>query len=722
MTPPIDIVPLQSDHRADVIRLLGIEAYKEDVWAWQFQREPDYCRHSLVALSEQRCVGFNGVMPVTLNQAGTSLPAAWSCDFVVDASCRGQGVGKLIKKALAAQQPRLMSLGISDMAVRVLEKSGWRSAPVAVTVYSMSRTRRDWKGLIIRGIQRANRLVGWRWRRAVPSMHVDVVDQLPDPQQLERLWQSVKQDYPLCVARSASYLQWRYRDHPTARYRYLCCTGQGELHALAVFRCEADYSVLVDYIGPVANQMIKLALLRQWLATCQDSDFLKTFTSDPEWGQLLKAEGFRSYGRQRFYVSGDGLDQPGWFVMPGDSDGEFLEAARERQLADIDQIVIERVAESEFAQLRHRWQALLNQSSADPLFNGWCWLWGWWQAWGDKKQLQLMLLAAYRGTQLVGLLPLYRQSNASLFGMRVQRVQLLGNIWPSTATVRTEFADALFAKDYAEILTQLFNRHLLERIDWDEMVLADVCSSSQYFPALAEQMRLRHGVVRVLARDRSIAVDCNRSYTDYLASRSANHRAQLRRKQKRLTQSGEYHLRRFSGSLSAFFEQLNRFHLQRWGTPCFDASAVAFHIGLAADFQAQGRLHLSELRQQNCCISLMYNVEIEGKVYNLQSGFDTEIDARCSIGTLHLEAVIEQYCQAAQVVEFDLLAGTGKNSFYKSHFSSNGDSVVSLQLVRTPLLRLGYWCYDHLPDMFKPRLYNLFMRHGRKQRKDAVKE
>ncbi len=715
MTPPIDIVPLQSDHRADVIRLLGIEGYKEDVWAWQFQRETDYCRHSLVALSEQRCVGFNGVMPVTLNQAGTSLPAAWSCDFVVDASCRGQGVGKLIKKALAAQQPRLMSLGISDMAVRVLEKSGWRSSLTPVTAYSMNRTRRDWKGLIIRGIQVFNRVRGRGWCYRTRVKQVEVVDQLPDSEALDRLWKSVKCDYPLCVARSAEYLQWRYRDHPSARYRYVCNVDDGVLQAMLVFRCEATYAVMVDYIGPAQGFSVKQALLDQWLNTCRDAPLLKTFTSDPEWGALLRAQGFRVYGQQRFYLSGDGLLDHEWFIMPGDSDGEFLEAARERHQPDVDQIVIERVSEAEFLTLQPRWHGLMNQAVADPLFNGWPWLWEWWQTWGEKKQLQLMLLAAYRGTQLVGVLPLYLQSNANLFGLRVKRVQLIGNIWPSTATVRTEFTDAVFAEKYSEVLSHILSRYLLEKGHWDEIVLADVASTSYFYPALAEQVRQHGGIVRVLAKDRSISIDCDRSYVDYLASRSANHRAQLRRKQKRLTQLGEYHLCGFSGSLPAFFQQLNQFHLQRWGIPCFDAAAVAFHIALATGFQAQGRLHLSELRQNKRCISVMYNVEINGKVYNMQSGFDTEIDARCSIGTLHLEAVVEQYCQSASVKEFDLLAGTGKKSFYKSHFSTHGSTVMSLQLVRAPLLRLGYWCYDHLPDRFKPRLYNLFMRRGAKQ-------
>src|SRR5690606_9631196 len=104
-------------------------------------------------------IGFNGVMPITVYYNGNEIGALWSCDFYVDGRYRGQGLGKVIKTELIARSPLIMSLGISDMASRVLLKMGWVGSS---EVYSYRRIRRPStpKTFLIFLLQLWNRVAG----------------------------------------------------------------------------------------------------------------------------------------------------------------------------------------------------------------------------------------------------------------------------------------------------------------------------------------------------------------------------------------------------------------------------------------------------------------------------------------------------------------------------------------------------------------------------------
>ncbi|MCW8931849.1 MAG: GNAT family N-acetyltransferase, partial [Gammaproteobacteria bacterium] len=83
----------------------------------------------------------------------------------------------------------------------------------------------------------------------------------------------------------------------------------------------------------------------------------------------------------------------------------------------------------EFSKMEEEWQALLGKSSSDPLFLSWAWQYFWWQTWGDKLNLQLLLLGVYDDELLVGIAPLYVApfNFGALRGFK--RLQFIGNAW-----------------------------------------------------------------------------------------------------------------------------------------------------------------------------------------------------------------------------------------------------------------------------------------------------
>jgi hypothetical protein len=68
-------------------------------------------------------------------------------------------------------------------------------------------------------------------------------------EEFTRLAACVASLYGTCVARSADYLNWRYRKHPSTRYEILTAHRGEDLHGFLVFACEEEDARIVDLFG-----------------------------------------------------------------------------------------------------------------------------------------------------------------------------------------------------------------------------------------------------------------------------------------------------------------------------------------------------------------------------------------------------------------------------------------------------------------------------------------
>ena len=90
-----------------------------------------------------------------------------------------------------------------------------------------------------------------------------------------------------------------------------------------------------------------------------------------------------------------------------------------------------------------------------------------------------------------------------------------------------------------------------------------------------------------------------------------------------------------------------------------------FHRDICEQFAQAGQLKLTRLKLDNRILSVLYNVVIGDREYNLQLGFDQFFDrAKVSLGLLHLGYAIE-HAIGASVSQLDLLAGSGKKTHFK---------------------------------------------------------
>jgi GNAT superfamily N-acetyltransferase len=327
-------VPWQPKYREGVLGLFGDVPHKNRLWEWQFESSPFGERVDPVVLvdAEDHVVGFNGVMPVRISECGRDMPALWSCDFYLAEQWRGQGLGSQIKHELHGKASMIMAFGISDRASDVLRHLGWRP-DTSIRSYRMVRYLKGWRSWVFWCLQVINGVAARAHRlnhsdAAIKGVDLSVHSSLPEKDQVDELWRQCAAGYERVVQRSYRYLDWRYQKHPLGRYTFVHAERGSTLAGILVVRIQGEHLRIVDYVGPADDKLLKSAMIayavRQWRHVTQ----ISAVTSDRQFGRCLAAAGIiQMRGRPRFFWYETNASDKKWFIMAGDSDGEFLQAA-----------------------------------------------------------------------------------------------------------------------------------------------------------------------------------------------------------------------------------------------------------------------------------------------------------------------------------------------------------------------------------------------------------
>jgi len=367
---------------------------------------------------------------------------------------------------------------------------------------------------------------------------------------------------------------------------------------------------------------------------------------------------------------------------------------------------VRRLSEADFLSLWENWGELLKHSDADPLFMSWAWQVSWWETWNRELELELLLLGVYdQCNELVGLAPLYLKSVRTPVGWRVRRLHVIGNAWKLGPTVRTEYVGLIVDRRYQQpVMSQLID--YLAGFAWDEMIVADASprSMSLLEPALSQRMSITR-LVRSEAEGVLVPVESGFRWWLERLGKNTRLKAFNRRAVFEREVAGEYVPWEDPES---FLQHLNQFHCERWGKPCFDRHAVSFHRAFLNRLCSGQIARLSALRAKGQIVSVLYDVQAGNRVYNLQAGFMEDFHPKLSLGTLHLGYAIEGAFDDAAVMGYDLLAGSGKNTFYKSRFKGEKVVFTTVEYVRSPVLKLAYGARACLPQQFVSSVNRFF--------------
>jgi hypothetical protein len=353
---------------------------------------------------------------------------------------------------------------------------------------------------------------------------------------------------------------------------------------------------------------------------------------------------------------------------------------------------VEPVCEAGFASMAEEWQRCLEASDANPLFMSWPWLYSWWETWSQVLGMELVLLGVFNQQgELVGIGPFCRRVLVTPAGVRVARLYMIGNAWRLAPTVRTEYCGIIARRGYEHLVREALVSSL-EHLEWGELVFTDVPTDQlENFQAGGFSEQQGYRIIR-RADDTGIRVDTSGHFDNWLEGLGKNTRLKAYNRRTYLQKQGELEfLKHNQWRDGDFFERLNVFHMKRWGKPAFDSEALRFHRLLLE------RLHLCDgepamtlILYNQRCISVLYDLVVRGCRYNLQAGYDEAFDSKVSLGYLHLGFAIEDAFRHGPTGAYDLLAGSGKKQFYKSHFHGEPVYFSTFQVVRSPLLKALY--------------------------------
>ena len=338
------------------------------------------------------------------------------------------------------------------------------------------------------------------------------------------------------------------------------------------------------------------------------------------------------------------------------------------------------------------WQDLMARSQADPLFLSFEWLSSWWSCFGDSLGQSPEVLAFYRGTQLAGLAPLYRQRVLRNGFLPAQSVQMMGLAWRDPEPLISEYLDVIGAEADLGLLREACVQQLLQDPAWSEFVIGFTASGTKWREAYQRCAGSDRHYVREL--DRSVAYQAHLSdgFAVYLAGLEQSTRRSLWNLRHRVGGAGQVLLEGVpQEGIGRAFQDLNRLHQLRWQRPAFTGRRLRFHTTLARQLAARGELALSRLHVAGEVVSVLYDIRKGQRQYNIKMAFDPAFSSRVSLGLIHLGYAMEAACDRG-VTLYDLLAGPGRANDYKRHLSQSRRALSCVQMLRGPLLpRLYRW-------------------------------
>jgi CelD/BcsL family acetyltransferase involved in cellulose biosynthesis len=303
-------------------------------------------------------------------------------------------------------------------------------------------------------------------------------------------------------------------------------------------------------------------------------------------------------------------------------------------------------------ELRGEWTELAQRSG--NIFSTWEFVSVWLRHFGADKE---PVVVAYRGGDggLLGVIPLYR---ASVRGVRTLRFMGHGagdELGPVCAPAdRRHLAAAL----------RRFLESELRR--WDVFVGEQLAAGTSFTWSAAL------GGARVAqVSSPLIRIDGTR-WDDFLASRSANFRQQVRRRERNLFKHHQARYRLLTGpdGLQHGLDVLFRLHRARWGKEfSLFSEQEAFHREFAEVAQERGWLRLWFLELDDTPVAAWYGFRFCGADCYYQAGRDPAADREASAFVLFSHTIRE--AMADGMAEYRLLRGDER---YKYRFAT--DDVV----------------------------------------------
>lgn len=322
------------------------------------------------------------------------------------------------------------------------------------------------------------------------------------------------------------------------------------------------------------------------------------------------------------------------------------------------------------------------------LFRTSAWLSAWLKAWGTHPQMKF-LVAENKCPLDFGLCRFVD------YKYRIIPLRTLIPVGASTSvlpSIRGEY----FCFENPQHLTALLAESL--HYQWDQFYIPDVMQKSEEFGIIQKFCAEHNFSLLIRGRAVSYGIDLRENtFQNYLKNLGSNTRLKLFNRRAKLTEKGLLKITNIWPDTDTFIALIDQFHLARWNQPCFSpCNATLIVTALKNLTEAGYAVDLSVMSLDGRPLSVMLDINVKGRIYNLQCGYIENFMSGVSLGTLHFGYQIESAFNAPSADYYDFMAGEGKHSNYKAAIANAQLDFVSVFIVKPPLLKLAYRINDYL--------------------------
>jgi hypothetical protein len=327
-------------------------------------------------------------------------------------------------------------------------------------------------------------------------------------------------------------------------------------------------------------------------------------------------------------------------------------------------------------------------SEAFSVFRTDAWVQAWLDTWGKESHICLIDLGGRKNS----LEYLYTEKKLLRKIVPVTQLNLAGVGGALISSPRAEYNHINSLIDVCGGLFELAQE--IKKNHWQEFVLRDVLQTHELIHQFQEMSASLGTYYHLQKTEPSYQVDAV-NFNHYLSALGANTRLKYFNRRENLQKSGVVERSLYATpAANEFFLQLNKFHVLRWGRPCYSADSQSFMINFQERLQASGGEVIMEKMSINGeIVSVIYDVVWQGRRYNFQSGYLENRFPKIALGAIHLGYAIEAAVANNQV--YDFMAGAGKNANYKASVANTNVVIKSFSLLRQHA-KLIRKCYGFL--------------------------
>lgn len=329
-----------------------------------------------------------------------------------------------------------------------------------------------------------------------------------------------------------------------------------------------------------------------------------------------------------------------------------------------------------FRDLQEEWNHLLDRAARKSAFLRHEFMYAWWEVYGSKQRgaSPFILIARDRERRLVGLLPLYREkSRWPIIGLRTLR--FLGSTHEAPEYLDLIVADNAQTPQIIEAVLHGLKNHGSR---YDLLRLSDMAEDALLLAFMPEWAKDAGGQLQQRPWKVCPHIKISGDFESYLQTLSSNHRANFRRRARKLNESHTVALEIATEpeQVEKSFDTLFALHQKRWtqreGTSAFDnETSRLFHRRAAKALAANGVARIFSLKCDGQTVAALYCFLYDNRLMYYQAGLDIDYESK-SVGLVLMGTVL-QHCFAQGYSEFDFLRG---REDYKFHWTKTTRGTV----------------------------------------------